>query len=122
MRSSKQAVRVLIKKELENELADDCHRSAHRCRHLVPDAPPVAVEQGRLTLMASAAAHHLRFRLLPAVEWSACMRLACGVMATLVVAAHPATAAPPAQAAPASGAAVYSLKPKLSDVEALEDH
>ena len=71
--------------------------------------------------MASSAAHYLRFRFLPAVAECVCLRLACGVMAALVVAAHPALAAPSAQAAPANGAATRSLN-KLSDVQTLEDH
>ena len=70
--------------------------------------------------MASAAAYDFRFRLLPAVARCACLRLACGVVAALVVAPHSAIAAS-AQGVPAGGAAARSLT-KLSEVQTLEEH
>jgi len=52
----------------------------------------------------------------------ACLRLACGVIAALMVTAHSAIAAPQADTIPATGAAARLLKPKLSDVQTLEQY
>ena len=72
--------------------------------------------------MRSAAAHPPRLRLLPAVARCVCLRLVSGVMLALAFVAVPAAATPSPHEVQDAGAAVPSLKPKLSkDVQALED-
>jgi len=73
--------------------------------------------------MASAAAHHFHFRLMPGVARCVCLRLACGVVLALAFAPGSAVATPSGNAVQDGGAATRPLKPKLSEnVQTLEDH